>query len=387
MGDNKFAIVEFDDGSLEIIRDEWAIYDDSKIIASYFPSNISKKELYSLLQKEGDIDLRKFSDQDGNPFPVVKLFSYSNSYEAAMKKCELYLQLTDIESDEHKNFEKLKKSRHVRCIKKKYEEFDDSIEPECSVPKKRKQIAIISNTLWKPAPSATLQLNNNDSPIVPEENETCNVAVTLNKTSSSTNSNSSPVSHNTSRTDSSESFHMEGPKIDQQTIKKINAMYVMMKSIAEKSESSPVIQNFFDDEELRIFPVKNKEQLTDAEEKMKSRRFRDKVINALCSIGRSHSLKITIKNMLDELLTYELGKNYTFLGRLRKKPAFKPLKINLVVFKAVRKIIPNVGREEVYVGIKSWLHQCCNRHNRLLKKKETEVTLEEEIESIHSEEE
>lgn len=94
MNNKTYVIVQFNDESVEIIRNEWAFYDDEKIISSCFPTNVSKKELEIFLKSE-NLDCDSIFQGEGNPFAVSKIFEYTGKdYNFLRKKFDaLYIMI------------------------------------------------------------------------------------------------------------------------------------------------------------------------------------------------------------------------------------------------------------------------------------------------------
>ncbi|XP_051165717.1 uncharacterized protein LOC127284364 [Leptopilina boulardi] len=116
-----YVVVEFPNG-YEVIRVEWSIFENNVMVACYFPPISQRKELLAFLNGDyQEIDKATWIDEDGKPFTIKKVCNYATTLDNAMRKLELNIMMSDVESDDAINFEKAKKSRHSRCIAGKFQ--------------------------------------------------------------------------------------------------------------------------------------------------------------------------------------------------------------------------------------------------------------------------
>lgn len=75
-----YAVVEFHDG-FEVVKSEWGDFVNNEMVACYFPSNISKLEYMDLLkQTSKNVDTTKWVDENGEPWKIKKLCTYSSKF-------------------------------------------------------------------------------------------------------------------------------------------------------------------------------------------------------------------------------------------------------------------------------------------------------------------
>ncbi|XP_043476069.1 uncharacterized protein LOC122507433 [Leptopilina heterotoma] len=72
-----FAVVNFEDG-IEIIKTDWAVYEDGIITRSYFPPNTTSLQFRKILcNDETQFDKLEWSNQEGEPYLVKKVFDFA----------------------------------------------------------------------------------------------------------------------------------------------------------------------------------------------------------------------------------------------------------------------------------------------------------------------
>ncbi|XP_051168728.1 uncharacterized protein LOC127286368 [Leptopilina boulardi] len=159
-------------------------------------------------------------------------------------------------------------------------------------------------------------------------------------------------------------------------LKKLNAIGILLETICHNQHSetfnlidtSPLTEDLFGsfhkDEELSIFPASGEMEVQLIEQKLADSRFFGKVVYALSRLGKHTNLSLTVTNLLNQLLKFEAGERFSFLGRSGKKPAFKTTNICSVVCCAAQKLYPTATRSTVEEFIKTWLIQCKNRRQR-----------------------
>lgn len=77
----QFAVIQFDDNKIDIIRSEQAFYDEKgKISSAIFPDVILKKELESIL-KNNDTPDESWYNESGYPYAVIRHFGYASEYK------------------------------------------------------------------------------------------------------------------------------------------------------------------------------------------------------------------------------------------------------------------------------------------------------------------
>ncbi|XP_051158170.1 uncharacterized protein LOC127279688 isoform X2 [Leptopilina boulardi] len=148
MEDELYVIVLFEDG-MQVTLKDWTVSENGNITASYYPINVTSLELHKLLlSKTPKKD--EWCKTDGQPYPIIKVFDTAKTLEAARKKEALHLQLSEVESDEGKINDKLKQSRHSRCVKQMVDEETPNSNASKKV-QKRKIFSNITNSLWRPS--------------------------------------------------------------------------------------------------------------------------------------------------------------------------------------------------------------------------------------------
>ncbi|XP_051157950.1 uncharacterized protein LOC127279568 [Leptopilina boulardi] len=135
-----FAIVNFEDG-MAIIRSSWAIRDEKgKISSSYYSMGKNANSVVRHLLSREDVKI-SISKGGWKILPVEHLCDAS-SYELATQKIDVLGKLSDIESDDNKNLEKLRKTRHLRCAKT-FQDFETAV--DAAVQEKRMPFKNIKN--------------------------------------------------------------------------------------------------------------------------------------------------------------------------------------------------------------------------------------------------
>lgn len=77
---HQYVIVDFDEG-MAVIREDWAIYKDEKIVASYYPDRATSNQRNKLLRTEiSHFDTEMWCDTNGLPYIVKKIFGTAGKY-------------------------------------------------------------------------------------------------------------------------------------------------------------------------------------------------------------------------------------------------------------------------------------------------------------------
>ncbi|XP_051172372.1 uncharacterized protein LOC127288776 [Leptopilina boulardi] len=111
-----FAVIQFDDKeeSIEIIRTDWGFFNDENVLTgAYFPVAKSVQELDQIL-KENSLPSPSWTN-DGKPWPVKRFFRFASTFEEALKKQQYASNLSVVVTDDEKNEDAMKQSRHLRC--------------------------------------------------------------------------------------------------------------------------------------------------------------------------------------------------------------------------------------------------------------------------------
>ncbi|XP_043480461.1 uncharacterized protein LOC122510110 isoform X2 [Leptopilina heterotoma] len=86
------------------------------------------------------------------------------------------------------------------------------------------------------------------------------------------------------------------------------------------------------DKDLEIFPVTSTLELDNVEIKLAVPAFFNKLSGAAVYLGKSFSTRMTVTNIMNHLMTYNVGKLYTMKGKGKdEKPAFENKKLNALV--------------------------------------------------------
>ncbi|XP_051173485.1 uncharacterized protein LOC127289542 [Leptopilina boulardi] len=105
-----FSVVEFEDG-LSVVSTSWLTFNNKgECTSSFYPHCDDKKIIDKSIMSHMIPDSKW-----GKQYPVVKHLRYAHSYEGALKKLDLLLDLSEIDTDDALNAEKLKKSRQLRA--------------------------------------------------------------------------------------------------------------------------------------------------------------------------------------------------------------------------------------------------------------------------------
>ncbi|XP_051167340.1 uncharacterized protein LOC127285392 [Leptopilina boulardi] len=161
------------------------------------------------------------------------------------------------------------------------------------------------------------------------------------------------------------SKHKEEENRSKLILKKLTEIDIKLSTSNDGSLMNSKKLNIFGQGDLKMFPAKILNEMVDIEKKLKSKRFRNTVMDALELLGKEKSVSLIMRNMMDQLLTYELGQAYTFHGKMynkQKKPAFKSLRLNSVIYKAAMKL--DINRADAKSGITEWLNQAKNYNDR-----------------------
>ncbi|XP_043479889.1 uncharacterized protein LOC122509724 [Leptopilina heterotoma] len=120
------------------------------------------------------------------------------------------------------------------------------------------------------------------------------------------------------------------------------------------------------DKEMKHFPMKTLKVFDWNEQKLVNDIFKEKVKNALKKNGKFSTISITISQMLECLMTYELGLKFSFKGRKPNvKKAFITTRLYNVVFNAANELYgAEVTVALVNSSMSSWLIYCKTRLKR-----------------------
>ncbi|XP_043472449.1 uncharacterized protein LOC122505080 [Leptopilina heterotoma] len=310
--DKTYVIVSFDDG-VEVVRKDWVLYDENReIISSYFPSNVTAIQLRKLLlnsKNSTTFDKKAWSDKDGNPYLVRKVHGFDNNLDKANKRVDLQIKLSEISSDDDTNMEKLKRSRHSRCMKKGDDDAADGTKIQ-----KLNPFTDFKNSLLKPTvsgSSVSSGLEKRTKTVTDDSNEeklsgddaieqskmpnqldrsnrsgknvlqTCLDEFNSFNESRQINARNN-LSENLDASGTSKSRSKKTDAIDSRLLlNSLNELKMMIKAISTNEEgTSNNCANFdSDDNDLSIFPAKTKEEVENIENKLKSSKtFLQKVV-------------------------------------------------------------------------------------------------------------
>lgn len=424
-GKPPFAIIQFDDGTIEIIRTDWTMHNEKgEILGTLFPPT-SDQRVFNNYLKENTIPDESWSD-DGDMWAIKKIFCFAHTLEDAKQMLILHINLSEVETDPEKNQLKLKKSRHSRCkksfdtsdsdnnietgekkkqlkskkcpssrrnkISDSEDESDDEVEPfqpkmsfvqntendeslkaksrensKKSVPTIR-SISIISASNSENLPTG----NEPDELPEAEGKENSKKAVPRKTTKVSADKlqnlpvNSRNESELTDKLTKDSSRKRSGDAYSEFMFEKVVKMDSMLEMLCKEKGATIMLPDSFLNKkgDLKCFPIKEIEKIQEIEAKLLSTNLFDKLFNAMVNVGRLGNLSMTITEMLKNTLSFAVGKQFSFLGRSGKKKAFKILKMNEAVQKASLILFPGTDMASINAAISSWLTHCTIREHR-----------------------
>ncbi|XP_051158510.1 uncharacterized protein LOC127279896 [Leptopilina boulardi] len=133
-------------------------------------------------------------------------------------------------------------------------------------------------------------------------------------------------------------------------------------STSQLSTSQPNFDN--KDDDLRLFPAQNYNDIEIIENKLRNSNFYSKVLFALCHLGKCRNPNLTGIEMMGQLLTNKCGQCLTPTGRSDKKPAFEKLKLYNLLSQAMQNLHSEITMKEIKTILRNWMYQCKNRQNR-----------------------
>ncbi|XP_051162445.1 uncharacterized protein LOC127282316 [Leptopilina boulardi] len=364
MDEEDYAIVSFEDG-MGIVCSTWLVYEEGLLVGSLYPSNISAKELVKILLAKRPLDM-----ENSAFYKIIEFHRFAANYESANKKLQLFEIMTDYESDEIKTADKLKKTRHSRAIKieKDFELGNTSI--------KRKPLAPIENGIK----SKMMAIEKPSGEIEPPEIVASEVEIK--RIEAEGQPLQDPEEQQLQTEPAEETVQkVKEPEVraDKQTVHKktqeipngkidtgmiFKKLCTLEQKLNHLSNDGKERLNAFGDGDLKMFPIKTVKEMTSVEGLLESSRFIKKVISSFMSLGKCSNLNKTVANVLNHLITFEVGTKYTFKGQsANKKPAFEKLKICAVIIRA----LVNTGetQESIKKGIQDWLHHAKQNAQRL----------------------
>ncbi|XP_051157070.1 uncharacterized protein LOC127279028 [Leptopilina boulardi] len=376
-----YAVVLFEDGYM-IVNTNWGIFHEDTMVSCYFPYHLTKTEIHRLLKNLSDVNYKEWVDKNGHPFEVVKFCCYAMTFEMAQKKLELHIELSDVSTDELKNYEKLKKSRNKRKMTEKMAEL---------VNKKKFCGEINTRQLVIPNASESSQIaqvnsnavNEGELNTTPSDSE--EVSINDNENAGNFGSDSAHIDSIITQTAASleSAFDISQSAFEEKilnALKKSTAVVlkglhsvslkVDTKKSNDETEDSPSFSN--KDDDLKSFPIPDAAEMNRVEDKLKSKRFFNKVVSSIVKLGKSRTTSMTVTNILNNLLTFKAGQLFTLkgMGKVTPKPPFDQLRIYIVIQEAMRKMDKTSTVEDTAECIGKWLQQCSNRQKRLEEKLE-----------------
>ncbi|XP_043476192.1 uncharacterized protein LOC122507509 [Leptopilina heterotoma] len=423
-------------GTLNTLRSAIALINnyqitESKLINRFFKGIFRIRPTLPRYTSTWDVDPVVKLIEEWSPNSQIDL----KNLDAADKKEDLYIKLSDVDSDQNVNEDKLKRSRHDRCVKRRSD--DEENLNNNSEKKKSKPLSVLSNVLWTPKvscislpgtvfKSAALTSTNSGENVAPlqgnnlnpKENDTdlevstgelrensrkdeyvdqeLNSSETVTPTavkdttklSDSVKKDNKKASRN--KQDNTSTNQVAIPSTSQSTNRNVGGHKTLYEVYQKVVSIETVVKSFFKGEQksgpsfdtekdLKMFPAKSMKEVFKISKKLKEKEeFYEQVRDAAVRTGYSQSINMTINNILNDLLTFEAGMSFTFEGRSGKKPAFKKLKLRNIVIDSMINLKPSVSKAEIDTGIKKWLQSCKKNRDRQIEKMDKEKQQENE---------
>ncbi|KAB0793053.1 hypothetical protein PPYR_12673 [Photinus pyralis] len=114
------------------------------------------------------------------------------------------------------------------------------------------------------------------------------------------------------------------------------------------------------------FPLTTEDDLVRFDEDLKDKEFFNKMVTTLCSFGGTDVTNITV-NILRKVISNKVANSYSLLGK-KKKKKFKELNFFNLIIETVRRQKPGATETEIGGVVGSWLPQSNLRLSRELKK-------------------
>ncbi|XP_043476132.1 uncharacterized protein LOC122508852 isoform X2 [Leptopilina heterotoma] len=397
----QFAIVLFNDNTVEIIRTDWAELDaNGDVTRSFFPSTKNKKFLQDILKNNPIPDINWTNE--GEMWPVKKTYRYFETLEEAEKNVEYYINLSDVETDDERNREKMKKSRHQRAIKNPSNSDTDTEYEASKAVKKEKFVALTSSegnkkfklTFHPTIPVEKIDLDTSSASAKIEEALTAPISNPEEVNSNSLDKEEPQDSNllqdsagdngmpsNNGGNQSNAKPHSNAvlnladyayQKVMLTKVTKIEVSVDLLGRMAKSNGSNTIVNDvtysfMHKGEELKMFPLKSKEDFdrTDPKLVLDSELYKI-VYSALKNVGIYNTPSLTVSAMMENVMTFNLGKEYCLSGKNKEKHKFSLTNLYKLISKAALDLLKckNESNKSIDGFLSNWLSNCTLRSRR-----------------------